>query len=152
MERELWKRVKDLCQQALDLNESRRAGFLEHACGDDPVLRHEVESLLAHEKEAEHFIEAPAVEVVGRLVARESARDRIISEAKLIDSKLSHYLVLKKLGAGGMGVVYEAEDLNLGRHVAMKFLPADLAPDARAISTGSASGFGAQSSQHLHDL
>ena len=117
-----WEQVEKLCQSALALEESQREAFLEEACAGDGDLRREVESLLRFDSRGERFIERPAMEVAAKMIAQEKPES-------LIGQQLGSYQILSLLGAGGMGVVYQARDTRLKRSVAIKVLPADKVSD-----------------------
>ncbi len=132
MKNEHWNRAEALYHQALQLDESTRAEFLDKECGEDQSLRHDLESLLANAKEAGQFFESPAIMHAGKLLASEMSDPENGDER--IGRVVSHYRVLEKLASGGMGLIYKAEDTRLHRFVALKFLPEHFAQDPQWLA------------------
>src|SRR5205085_2270290 len=113
-----------LYYSALERPPRERGVFLEGECRGDDDLRLEVESLLNRAGSAENFLDSPAAAVAAQLVSEPAA------VPVLTGLRLGEYVVQAPLGAGGMGVVYQALDTNLNRPVAIKFVSDELADAA----------------------
>ncbi len=126
MKPERWREVEHLYHAALQRDSNERAAFLAEACAGDEALRREIESLLAYEDKAKHFMTSPAIDVAAKMVADEQKQ-------MMAGQRIDHYKIVRPLGAGGMGEVYLADDTRLQRKVALKFLPAHFTEDQKHL-------------------
>ena len=106
-----WSRIKEILGDAIHRKPEELADFLDEACGGNDSLRREVETLLSSLNNAGSFMEHPAFEFVNEEL-----------EALTSGQKLGHYEIVRKVGEGGMGIVYLGRDTKLDRHVALKVL------------------------------
>lgn len=108
------QRAFELFRKSRNLALKERKNFLETHCGQDLELRQEVEKLISAEEAEDGFLETPAL-------IQTQDESRAMGES-LIGKRLGHYLLRRCLGQGGMGIVFEAEQENPHRRVALKLL------------------------------
>ena len=119
-----WQRARDLFDAVADLDAAERHARLSALCAGDEALRHEVESLLAHDQRPDD----PIGRVVG--AAALGATAAVTGPGQ----SLLHYRITEPIGEGGMGIVWRARDETLGRDVAIKVLPPGVGDDPRRLA------------------
>jgi serine/threonine-protein kinase len=124
---ERWQDVERLFHAALERPPGERAVFLRAACAGDEALQREVQTLLDESSPTDGFLESPVFDAPTALVTGHAP-------SPLIGRRLSEYELQELIGAGGMGEVYRARDLKLGRSVAIKVLPALLTHDVERVA------------------
>ena len=118
--------IEETFHAALDCEPDQVSAFLDRRCAGDTLLRTKVEALLASHRKADTSVETSIAAVAANVIENRQTNS-------LIGQTIGHYRIEHRIGAGGMGEVYLASDMNVDRSAALKVLPAHLTDDAQRL-------------------
>ena len=124
-----WRQVKDVFAEAVERDGPEREAYLREACGPDAKLRAEVDRLLAYHEADDGLLDKPALS--GKWLSAPVPEEHVFDVGETLAGRFE---IVRFIGRGGMGEVYEAEDLELHERVALKTLLPEYSADPRHIA------------------
>ena len=120
-----WENLKEIFEIAVALPPTERSAYLERVCDGNDSLRRDIDSLIKSHEESTNFVDKPAFQ---------AAAEMLVDNFEFTSGqRVAHYTILSKIGEGGMGQVYLAEETKLNRRVSLKFLSRTFTDDRERL-------------------
>jgi serine/threonine protein kinase/tetratricopeptide (TPR) repeat protein len=146
MNAERLKQIEEIFNAAIEVPPNELESFFKESCGTDEELRRNIEALLVSENSSGNFLDTPPESLAAEMFTEQENR------TSFVDQEIGHYKIKRLLGKGGMGEVYLAEDTNLNRKIALKFLSVPICDDKNLLRRFKQEAFAASALNHPNIL